>query len=396
MNRVLQDREFLCLKEDGAMSDFPTGRRKRRKISRLIGRIAAIIAGVVLAALGAAACLLSGLSIFLFRNEPKFLFILPIFLFLAAVMFLLFLLGLKIIRDAVRAARDHTLDNIDLNREPWMANTEWRNRRIVHKITAVSAVRYLQITGMVVLLCFVAVGVMIVPADILVTALLIAGGIALALIFLYRHLRNSNVEVQPRQVLPVIFAIPVVIAMPGALNLFSPEINRVLETTAMTFMVGAAAGILVYLLLKEKKYGMSVCHLRTLPAFVGGVLEAEIEISFPQIKTGLPKLPEGPVEAELQNFTSSGRSVITHWRRKITIPVPELIRPGDGTLRIPVSVAIPIEESGQMKKWNFWTGGAWKLEVRAAFPGVDYASWFIVPVYFPEAVHGPISGEGDP
>ncbi|MBN2569602.1 MAG: hypothetical protein JXB42_09260, partial [Deltaproteobacteria bacterium] len=125
-NRVLQDRESLCLNEDSAMSNFSTARQKRRKISCLIGRIAAVIAGVVLAALGVAACILSGLAIFLFRNEPKFLFILPIFLFLVAVMFLLFLLGLKIIRDAVRAARDRTLDNIDLDREPWMANAEWR------------------------------------------------------------------------------------------------------------------------------------------------------------------------------------------------------------------------------------------------------------------------------
>jgi hypothetical protein len=246
-----------------------------------------------------------------------------------------------------------------------------------------------------VLLCFAAVGVMTVPAGILATAVLIAGGIALALILLYRHLRNRKVEVQPRHALPVIFVLPVIILLPGALNLFSPEINRILETAAVTFMVGTAAGILAYLLLKEKKYGTSVCHLKTLPAFVGGVLETEVEIGFPQIKTGLPELPEGPVEAELQNFESTGRSVIVHWRKKITIPVPEVIRPGDGTLRIPVSIAIPLEEKGQMKKWTFWTGGSWKLEVRAAFPGVDYASWFIVPVGFPEDFPW-LSGAGEP
>jgi EamA domain-containing membrane protein RarD len=370
------------LKEDGAMSRLPTGRRRR--IFRLVGQIAAVLAGAVVAVLGAGACILSGSTLFFLRNHPNSLLLLPIFGFLTAVMLLLFLMGVKIVRDAVRAARDHSLDNVDLDREPWMANAEWRNRRIVHKITAVPAVRFLQILGVGVLLCFVVFGVMTVPVRILAMAVLIAGGIALALVFLYRHLRERNVKIRPRDALPVILLLPAIVILPGTLGLFSPEINRVLEAAAMTFMVCAAAGIFAYLFLKEKKYGTSICHLRTLPAFVGGAFEAEIEIDFPQIETGLPELPEGPVEAELQNIEGHSRSVTIHWRKKIAIPAEQVIRPGDGTLRITVAFEIPIEERDKMKKRTIWTGAAWKLGVRAAFPGVDYASWFVVPVYFPE------------
>ncbi|MDX9821908.1 MAG: hypothetical protein RBT20_08235, partial [Syntrophales bacterium] len=190
------------------MSSLPTGRRRRR-IFRLVGQIAAILAGAVVAAVGAGACILSGSTLFFLRNHPNFLLLLPIFGFLTAVMLLLFLLGVKIVRDAVRAARDHSLDDVDLDREPWMANAEWRSRRIVHKITAVPAVRFLQILGVGVLLCFVVFGVMTVPVRILAMAVLIAGGFALALVFLYRHLRERDVEIRPRAVLPVIFSIPV-------------------------------------------------------------------------------------------------------------------------------------------------------------------------------------------
>jgi len=380
--RGTEKRRTLPFEGGRAMSGLPTGRRRR--ILRRIGHIAAVIAGAVLAVLGAAACILSGSALFFLRHHPNFLLLLPLFGFLTAVMLLLFLMGVKIIRDAVRAARDHSLDNVDLDREPWMANAEWRSRRIVHKITAVPAVRFLQILGVGILLCFVAFGVMTVPLGILAIAVLIAGGILIALVSLHRRLVAERIAIKPRDALIVVFPLPAMIVAPAALGLFPPYINRVLEVTAMALLVCGVGCIFAYLFLKEKKYGTSVCHLKTLPAFVGGALEAEIEIDFPQIKTGLPELPEGPVEVELQNIEAHSRSVTIHWRSSITIPAEQVIRPGDGTLRVPVAVAIPVEEKGKMKKWNFWTGGAWKLEVRAAFPGVDYASWFIVPVYFPE------------
>jgi hypothetical protein len=192
----------------------------------------------------------------------------------------------------------------------------------------------------------------------------------------------------------IVFPLPAVIVVPAAMELFPPHVNRALEVTAMALLVCGVGCIFAYLFLKERKYGISICHLKTLPAFVGGAIEAEIEVDFPRIKTGLPELPEGPVEVELQNIEANGRSVTVHWSAAKTVPAQEVIRPGDGTLRIPVAVAIPVEEKEKMKKWNFWTGGAWRLEVRAAFPGVDYASWFIVPVYFPEDIPRPVSAEG--
>ncbi len=359
---------------------------RRRKFFRLFWHICGFAAGIVLAAIGLASFILICIFIYKTRDVRNAWALSAIFGFLGVVVLLLFLLGAKIVRDIVRSMRDRSLDGVDLDKEPWMANKEWRKRRIVHRVGMVPAVYVLWILASIILVGVSIYAVLTVPISVLATALLISCGIALVLGCLYRHLKEKDVAISPRGVVPLIFILPVLIMLLGsAFGLFSPETKRLLELVAGIIMVCGIAVVFVYLYLKQRKFGASTCHLKTLPAFVGGALEAEIEIDFPKIKTGLPELPDGPVEVELLNFESTGRNTIVHWRTNGTIPAYILIRPGDGTLRIPVKVEIRDEARGKMAKRTFWTGSAWKLEVRASFPGVDYASWFIVPVYLPQS-----------
>jgi hypothetical protein len=357
------------------MGSIFTSRQRRYRFFRFLKHIFGFIFGIGCAVVGA-----TGL-IYIFKMGKAFIvhFTTPGTLVLGLVALLLVISGLLVIKDTIRSIRNRWLDDVDLDSEPWMANAEWRNRRIVHKKTA--AVRYLQILGMGFVLGVIGFGAITVPVKILAIAVMVAGVIALALFSLYKHFRK---EIRPLYIVPLLFFVPVIIFLPGATGLLSPELKRVMEVTGMTIMVGAAGYIFIYLLMQEEKYGISVCHLKMLPAFVGGSFDAEVEIDFPKSQIGFPELPEGPVEAQLLNISSSGRSVTVNWKTKSVIPINLLIRPGDGTLRIPLSVAIPIEEREKMKDCSFWNGGSWKLEVRAAFPGVDYASRFIVPVYFPK------------
>lgn len=360
--------------------------KRRRKFFRLFLHICSLAAGIILAAIGLASFILVCLLIYEARSTLHVWALSGIFGFLGVIVLLLLLLGAKIIRDTLRSMRDHSLDDVDLDKQPWMANEEWRKRRIVHRIGIVPAVYILWILASIILVGASAYAVLTVPISFLGTALLISCGIVIVLGCLYRYLKEKNVAISLRGIVPLIFSLPVLIILPGSTSgLFSPETKRLLELVAGIIMVCGVAVIFVYLYLKKRKFGPSICHLKTLPAFVGGALEAEIEIDFPKIKTGLPELPEGPVEVELLNFESTGRNTIIHWRANNTIPPYTLIRPGDGTLRIPVQVVIPDEAKEKMAKRTFWRGSAWKLEVRAPFPGVDYASWFSVPVYLPQS-----------
>jgi hypothetical protein len=364
--------------------------KRRRKSFRLFWHICGFAAGIILAAIGLTSFLLVCLSIYGARNESHALALSGIFGFLGVMVLLLFLLGAKITRDTFRSMRDHSLDDVDLDKEPWMANEEWRKRRIVHRIGMVPAVHVLWILASIILVGVSIFAVLTVPISVLATALLISCGIVIALGCLYRYLKEKNVAIGLRGIVPLIFFLPALIVLPGsAFGLFSPEMKGLLELVAGIIMVCGVAVIFVYLYLKKRKFGISICHLKTLPAFVGGALEAEIEIDFPKVKTGLPELPEGPVEVELLNLELTGRNTIVRWMTNSAIQPHTLIRPGDGTLRIPVEIRIPDEAKEKMAKKTFWTGSLWKLEIRAPFPGVDYASGFIVPVYLPRSEPDP-------
>jgi len=366
------------------MANSAVGLPGRRRSFRLLGQIVSLVAGTLVAALGAAAFLMSGYIIFMMKDEPKLLLLLPIFAFLGAVMLLLFLLGVKIIRETVHSLRDRPRENVDLEKEPWMADPQWRNRQVVYTIAEPFALRYLWIVSAVLLLWIIILGALIIPTRTLVIALSFCGGMALVLGLLYRSLEKRKVTIRPRDLLAAVIAVPLIPLSPFLLRgLIHPgsETGTLLLTTAVTSMVFGYGGILAYLYFRKRKFGVSICHLKTLPAYVGDAFKAEIEIEFPRIKSGLPELPIGPFDVELQNLwpKASGRGVDVQWKTRQTVPIHDVIRPGDGTLRIPVELAIPIEEREKMK------GLRWRLEVLGPFPGVDYGAYFQVPVYYPQS-----------
>ena len=219
-----------------------------------------------------------------------------------------------------------------------------------------------------------------VPARTLITAILICCVIAMLLGYGYRYRKGRKIEITIRNGW-IIFLLPVVIVTLSAAGLFAPATNKLLEVVSGVLVVFLFAIVFGYRYRRGRKFGISICHLETLPAFIGGTLKAEIEIQFPKVKTGLPELPDGPVEAELVNVRVGPRIEIVNWMAKTTIPDHAVTRPGDGTLRIQVAIEIPneaIERIGQGA-----SDSRWSLRLRAPFAAVDYASQFGVPVVLP-------------
>lgn len=150
----------------------------------------------------------------------------------------------------------------------------------------------------------------------------------------------------------------------------------------------AMTSYLAYNFLKEKKFGKSICNLKTLPVFVGGTLEAEVTVEFPKLKKfGIPDLPLSPVEIEFRNQTAHSRSLDINWMTEREISLDFLSRPGDGTLRIPMKIDIPLEVRDKVKfKRSLTETSLWKLLIKASYPGADYMSEFVVPVSPPNTV----------
>lgn len=146
-------------------------------------------------------------------------------------------------------------------------------------------------------------------------------------------------------------------------------------SAAMAIVLIAGGG---YLYLQGRKFGKSVCDLRTRPAYIGGTLEAEVTMKIPKTKAAGSALPQEPVTAELWMLGPKGGVL---WKTASTIPAQLLKSPGDGTLRIPVQIAIPLETRKLLPSTYHWT-----LRVEALYPGIDYCADFTVPVSLPKSV----------
>lgn len=163
-----------------------------------------------------------------------------------------------------------------------------------------------------------------------------------------------------------------------------------ISATASSFELALMYGICflilavcMYFFLIEGYFGRTVCHLKTLPAWVGETFEAEIEIEFPYFKTGQTPLPEKPFNAEIQlcRVVRSGNytRVIVSWRSPVEIPIAELNCPGDGTMHFPVS--IPISETYTKAKSSIGYRNFWRLQVSNWFGKLFYRCRFTVPVF---------------
>ena len=140
---------------------------------------------------------------------------------------------------------------------------------------------------------------------------------------------------------------------------------------------------LIYFFLMERIFGRTICHLKTLPTYVGQSFEGEIEIEFPRIRSGMPALPSKTIAAEVQFCVFIGgnknKQVIVRWRSPITVAIDLLDRPGDGTLRIPLS--IPISESYSQSRIRLHAGEFWRLQISSWFGNLYFRRRFTIPVF---------------
>jgi len=170
-----------------------------------------------------------------------------------------------------------------------------------------------------------------------------------------------------------------------------PLLHSEPDTWLILLFPAALAAVLIFgggpLFLRGRKFGKSICRLKTRQHLIGGAFEAEIEVEFPGTKTGLPDLPEGPIEVEILNKTAHGDEGGVIWRTRSTIPIHVLKRPGSGGLRIPVAIGIPSE--GAQKIDGGTLSDCWELRVRGAYRGIDYASRFHVVVRQPDSGESP-------
>lgn len=229
--------------------------------------------------------------------------------------------GLRVIRGTLRSISERLPEGVDLDKEPWLVNQAWRERRIPYKdLESSSSIIWLAWGFMFALFMFIGVVVFVVSAS------------------------------KGNSLVAFITAITVVAMITG---------------------IG-------YLYLRKRKFGTSICHLNKLPAVIGDALEVDVETRF-------LNLPNGPVKAVLANLTihieggSRVRYARTeiHWQAERNIPVANLKRLGYGKIRIPIEIEIP----DHVRKQQGGRDSFWRLRLNAPFPGLDYQSEFIVPVY---------------
>jgi hypothetical protein len=152
-----------------------------------------------------------------------------------------------------------------------------------------------------------------------------------------------------------------------------------LPLLAMGGMLAFIVGGLTYWTLRHMRYGDSVCHLLTLPGVVGGWLKANVECK-------LPHDPEAMVTVRLRNLVQTGKTAVEVWRMEERVQV--LVAPGERAtvpvrLRVPRDPSQrPMAVAGKGFLTDFAASAAvWILEVEKRVPGIDYFASFSVPVY---------------
>lgn len=168
---------------------------------------------------------------------------------------------------------------------------------------------------------------------------------------------------------------------------FVPEAVQDGEYAALIALLFPLVGLgliasAIRMILRYRKYGVSVVELLTNPGVVGGDLRALVHV---------PRR----VEAE-ENFrvklscfkvrvTGSGKNRSTsrtvQWQDEYTVS-PDMAQAADGRTAIPVRFAIPYDSRESYDAPGGNDGDIeWKLEVEASTPGIDYQAEFLVPVF---------------
>jgi hypothetical protein len=134
--------------------------------------------------------------------------------------------------------------------------------------------------------------------------------------------------------------------------------------------------------IRKRKYGISILHLDTLPAHLGGEFRGTLETNIPARL--LPK--EGFhvrfICAERSSYRDrEGDKRVSEnelWREEQQVEA--FVVGTEDTLFLPIRFNIPAEmPSTQLIPED--DRSYWRLEISASMPGVDYAAQFEVPVY---------------
>jgi hypothetical protein len=142
----------------------------------------------------------------------------------------------------------------------------------------------------------------------------------------------------------------------------------------MDFGVGAVAIAILFLIagalligrrVSRNRLGRSDCVLRSIPARIGGVFEAEIRV----------RLSATQALVSLTNVDFKNRQVVEVWRAEQRIGRDEIRVAGDGTWTMPVHVPIPPEVRTRP------LGPLWRLKVHVQAEGADFKPHFEVPVF---------------
>lgn len=133
--------------------------------------------------------------------------------------------------------------------------------------------------------------------------------------------------------------------------------------TAAAFL--AAGYLLVLLRINKNRIGRSECLLRSNPARIGGVFQAEVRVRVSAVQALV----------SLTNVDVKNRTVIEVWRTEQRLGRDEIRAAGDGTWTIPVHILIPPEIRTKQ------LGPLWRLRVHAQAQGADIKPHFEVPIF---------------
>jgi len=135
----------------------------------------------------------------------------------------------------------------------------------------------------------------------------------------------------------------------------------------------------MYLTLRRRKYGVSLCHLDQLPVSIGNTMRGSIEAR-------LTDMPPDGFRFKLTNLRrevrGSGKNRSVHervlWQDEQVIRTGAM--PNPNGLRIPFSFHIPPDGEAADDR-DASNRVIWRLEVAAEVPGIDYKVQFELPVF---------------
>ncbi len=136
----------------------------------------------------------------------------------------------------------------------------------------------------------------------------------------------------------------------------------------------------VYLSLRQRKYGVSLCRIHRLPISIGGVFQGEVEARVREV-------PPSGFQVRLTNVRRivSGSGKHRSVRERILWQNEQIFGSGASMptaegMRIPVQLAIPADAEPTDDS-NSRDSILWRLQVEADVPGIDYTGSFELPVY---------------